>query len=228
MQHFQPKRRIDLVIFDCDGVLVDSEVLSAQVLTALMAEAGMPITPEVFRSDFLGRSFASASARAAQRFGKSLPEDLNATYRARLLEAMVGQLHPMPGVEAVLAAMRVSFCLATSSSPQRLAVSMAESRLAPWFEGRSFTASEVQNGKPAPDLFLHAAKSMGHVPEYTLVIEDSEIGLRAAQAAAMTVWHFRGGGHLSGQAVELETTPQRVLDSMPALLDAFREIGIAK
>ena len=208
-------------------MLVDSEVLSASVLTALMAEVGMPITPEVFRNDFLGRSFASASARAAERFGKSLPADFNATYRARLLNKMAGNLKAMPGVEMVLSALNVPFCLATSSSPQRLAVSMAESKLAPWFAGRSFTASEVQNGKPAPDLFLHAAKSMAQMPEHTLVIEDSDIGLRAALAADMEVWHFRGGGHLKGQIVEMETTPQRVLDSMAALRDAFRDIGIA-
>ena len=117
MPHSPPKRKIELVIFDCDGVLVDSEALSASVLMQMMAEVGMPMTPEIFRSDFLGRSFASAAARASQRFGRPLPEEFAATYRTRLLAMMVGNLKAMSGVEKVLAAMAVPFCLATGSSP---------------------------------------------------------------------------------------------------------------
>ncbi|MDE2385614.1 MAG: HAD family hydrolase [Alphaproteobacteria bacterium] len=219
---------MDLVIFDCDGVLIDSEMLSAAVLTEMAAEVGFAITPEIFRSDFLGRSFATASARAEKRWGRGFPADFNMNYRARLLARMKGNLPAMPGVRAVLDAMRAPFCLATSSSPPRLAVSMAETGLGPYFEGRMYTASMVANGKPAPDLMLHAAAAMNATPESCLVIEDSEMGLRAGLAAGMQVWHFIGGAHMQGMAAPPEDVrPHRTLDSMPALHDAFRELGLA-
>lgn len=229
MQHITPERKVNLVIFDCDGVLVDSEPLSADVLMQMMQEQGLPISTEIFRRDFLGRSFATASKRYEEQMGILFPNDFNTQYRSRLLTRMKGNLHPMPGVENVLQELRIPYCLATGSSPQRLAVSMGESKLRSFFEGRSFTASEVKHGKPAPDLMLFAALKMNTAPELCLVIEDSEMGLRAAQAAGMRAWRFTGGGHLkNGDTLPHDVVPHRVLDSMPALLEAFREIGIAK
>ncbi|MEP6827182.1 MAG: HAD family hydrolase [Aestuariivirga sp.] len=223
------KRKISLVIFDCDGVLVDSELLSAGVLTQMMMERGLPINSDIFRSEFLGRSFATASKRYEQHLGVSFPPEFNMEYRSRLLTQMKGNLHAMPGVESVLRAMKIPYCLATGSSQPRLAVSMSESALQSFFEGRSYTASDVKHGKPAPDLMLHAAAKMAVPPENCLVIEDSEMGLRAAAAAGMEVWRFVGGGHLKdGDVLPADVVPQRVLDSMPALLKAFREIGIAE
>ncbi len=227
---FQAKTetRIDLVIFDCDGVLIDSELLSSGILMELMAEVGLPITQQIFRSDFLGRSFASAAAKAEKRLGIPFPPDFNLQYRARLLARMKGNLHAMPGAQDVLRAMSVPFCLATSSSPPRLAVSMEESGLGPFFEGRKYTSDMVRNGKPAPDLMFHAAASMGAVPQNCLVIEDSEMGLRAGLAAGMQVWHFTGGAHLrEGFSLPPDVHPHRRLDSMAAVHEAFREIGIA-
>ena len=110
-------RFIRAVIFDCDGVLVDSEMLSAGVLMEMMAEIELPITPEIFRSDFLGRSFAAAALRAEQRFGRPLPADFQTNYRSRLLRRMAADLQPMTGVRALLQRMQAPFCLATSSSP---------------------------------------------------------------------------------------------------------------
>ncbi len=220
---------VDLVIFDCDGVLIDSELLSAGVLMNMMAEVGLPITPEIFRSDFLGRSFASATQKVEVRFGRSFPPEFQMEYRSRLLTRMRGNLKAMPGVEEVLNAMTVPFCLATGSSPQRLQVSMEESGLGAYFSGKSYTASQVTHGKPAPDLPLYAASRMHCDPEKTLVIEDSEMGLRSALAAGMTVWHFVGGSHMRGTPnLPSDVKPHRVLDSMPALHNAFREIGIAR
>ena len=222
-------RKISLVIFDCDGVLIDSEDLSASVLSGMMAEIGLPITPQIFRSDFLGRSFASATTRVEERFGKPFPPDFQMRYRSRLLARMRGNLKSMPGVENVLKAMTVPYCLATGSSPPRLEVSMEESKLGHFFQGKSYTASLVKNGKPAPDLPLYAATAMGAKPEETLVIEDSETGVRAALAANMRAWHFIGGSHCKdAPPLPIDVKPHRVLDSMAALQDAFREIGIAR
>jgi HAD superfamily hydrolase (TIGR01509 family) len=218
-----------LVIFDCDGVLVDSEMLSASVLMQMMAEIGLPIDKEIFRSDFLGRSFASASARAEKRFGQPMPDDFQIRYRERLLNRMAADLRPMAGVFDLLEAMAVPYCLATSSSPQRLALSLNVTGLAPCFEGRVSTASEVEHGKPAPDLFLLAAARMGEKPGQCLVIEDSEMGVRAAQAAAMPCWHFAGGAHVkAGYTLPPELVPARSIGSMAALRSAFAEIGLCR
>jgi HAD superfamily hydrolase (TIGR01509 family) len=188
----------DLVIFDCDGVLVDSEMLSARVLKEMLANEGLAITEDIFRSDFLGRSFAAARARIEERFSRALPDAFGELYRKQLLSEMRGKLLAMPGIQKVLASLRVPFCVATGSSPERLAVSLIETGLASYFERRSFTSSLVLNGKPAPDLMLYAAKTMNVAPEKCLVIEDSEMGVRAGHAANMTVWHFTGGSHIKG------------------------------
>jgi HAD superfamily hydrolase (TIGR01509 family) len=217
-------RRLSLVIFDCDGVLVDSEMLSAEVLMAMMAEAGLPITPEIFRSDFLGRSYASAAGRVLQRFGRPLPDDFQAGYRERLFARMRSDLLPMDGVFDVLRTLSMPFCLATSSSPERLAITLVVTGLEQYFVGRRFTASEVAHGKPAPDLFLHAAARMGVPPAECLVLEDSEMGVLAARAAGMMVWHFTGGAHFrDGYKLPRGVLPDRVICGMAELQRALAQ-----
>lgn len=219
----------DLVIFDCDGVLVDSEMLSAGVLMGMMAEIGLPITPEIFRADFLGRSFASAAARAEVRFGRPLPEGFQASYRNRLLAKMVDELTAMPGVLKLLDSLDAAYCLATSSSPERLKLSLSVTGLALFFEGRFFTASEVERGKPEPDLFLHAARRMGAEPNHCVVIEDSEMGVRAAQAAGMAAWHFAGGAHVkAGYRLPADVVPDRVISGMEELGVILTRLGLCR
>jgi HAD superfamily hydrolase (TIGR01509 family) len=216
------------VIFDCDGVLVDSETLSAGVLKTVMAEVGFDITDDVFRADFLGRSFANASARAEMRFGRKLPSDMQLRYRDRLLAEMKRSLKPMPQVHSVLDALKAPYCLATSSSPQRLAVSLDVTRLAQKFESRCFTASQVKHGKPAPDLFLLAAKTVNADPKNCLVIEDSLMGIEAAIAANMQVWRFMGGSHMTRED-HAETPPSvRPIANMADLLTALTVLGLCR
>lgn len=223
-----PERRsISHVIFDCDGVLVDSEMLSAGVLMGMMAEIGLPIDDDIFRSDFLGRSFASAAARAEVRFGRPMPDDFQLRYRDRLLTRMREALQPMPGVAAVLWAMTAPYALATSSSPQRLAVSLATTGLEDFFKGRCSTASEVERGKPEPDLFLLAARKLRADPTSCVVIEDSEMGLQAARAAGMIAWRFVGGSHIRrDDRLPDNAKPHRTLASMADLHSAFAELGL--
>lgn len=219
----------DLVMFDCDGVLVDSEMLSAAVLSALMAENGLPITPDIFREDFLGRSFANASAQVERRFGRPLPAGFQQTYRERLMRRIRTELKPMAGAVELLSDLSCSCCLATSSSPERLALTLDVTGLAPFFAGRSFTASEVERGKPAPDLFLHAARRMGVAASRSLVIEDSEMGLRGAFAAGMMSWHFAGGAHVAaGYRLPEDVVPHRVVASMAGLREALAELGLCR
>lgn len=192
----------DLVIFDCDGVLIDSEVLSADVLIALAGECGIPLTRAYVRDHFLGRSFPTVARVIREDLGRALPESFEADYRARLLARFDTDLRPMPGVHAVVDSLAVPACVATSSSPPRAARSLAIAGLTDRFP-RVFTASEVARGKPAPDLFLHAAASMGADPARCLVIEDSRPGIAAAQAAGMQVVLFTGGGHMGGVGFDI-------------------------
>ena len=183
-----------LVIFDCDGVLVDSEAISGEVLIGALAEVGVAVDFAHVRRHFIGRSFptVAASLRAG---GHALPDGFEATYRARVLAAFEARLRPTPGVADFVSRLRVPACVATSSSPPRLARTLALAGLAAAFGPRRFTASEVARGKPAPDLFLHAAACMGAAPEGCLVIEDSAPGLEAAAAAGMRSILYAGGSH---------------------------------
>jgi HAD superfamily hydrolase (TIGR01509 family) len=189
---------IDLVIFDCDGVVIDSEVISARVLIAHLASVGVMVDTAHVRTYFLGRSFPKVANEVQAKYGITLPDDFETVYRATLLKAFESELKPMPGFADVLEALPVGSCIATSSSPQRARRSLDLAGLLAHFEGRIFTASEVANGKPAPDLFLHAAKQMGVAAHKCLVIEDSLPGIKAAVAAKMRVRHFIGGSHLKG------------------------------
>ncbi|MFC3632067.1 HAD family hydrolase [Paracoccus angustae] len=189
---------VSLIIFDCDGVIADSEVLSASVLIGQLADAGIAVTPADVRRDFLGRSFPTVAQSIRQRFGRPLPDRFEADYRARLLDRFAAELGPTPGFMAMLDALAAPSCIATSSSPERVGRTLEVLGLADRFAGRVFTASQVRHGKPAPDLFLLAADRMGCAPADTLVIEDSSPGIAAGLAAGMHVLHYAGGAHLRG------------------------------
>jgi HAD superfamily hydrolase (TIGR01509 family) len=192
---------IQLVIFDCDGVVIDSEVISARVLIAHLASIGVSVDIVHCRTHFLGRSFPKVAAEVRETYGIMLPDDFESSYRATLLKAFDIELQPMAGIVAVLKDLAVASCIATSSSPPRARHSLELTGLLSHFHGRIYTASEVAKGKPAPDLFLHAAQQMGVEPENCLVIEDSVPGIKAALAAGMRVLHFTGGSHLKGIGV---------------------------
>ncbi|MCX7645773.1 MAG: HAD family hydrolase [Rhodobacteraceae bacterium] len=188
-----------LVIFDCDGVLIDSEIISARMLVAALAERGVRIDLDYVARHFLGRSYPTVMRTIRTDFGIDLPPEFEEDYRARLLAAFERDLRPMPGARAVLEALRAPWCVATSSSRVRAQRSLEISGLRDLVGERLFTAGDVRNGKPAPDLFLHASGQMGVEPSACLVIEDSLNGIRAARAAGMRVWRFTGGSHLAGR-----------------------------
>ena len=192
------QRRIDLVIFDCDGVLIDSEVISANMLIAELRGYGVTMDLEFVAQNFLGRSYPAVLAEIRQTFGVALPDHFEADYSARLLAAFERDLTVMPGVVEAIAWLDRPMCVATSSSPERVAQSLALTGLTGLFGTDVFTASRVSRGKPAPDLFLFTAAQMGVDPAQCLVIEDSLNGVRAGLAAGMEVWRFVGGSHLAG------------------------------
>ena len=199
----------DLVIFDCDGVLIDSEIISARMLVAELMRLGLTIDLAYVERNFLGRSYPVVMETIRREFGLDLPPDFEAQYREALLAAFQQELKVVPHVHEVLSQISVPFCVATSSSPRRVEMSLSLVGLAPLIGDKVFTSTLVARGKPAPDLFLHAAEKMGATPDRTLVIEDSLTGIRAGLAAGMTVWRFVGGSHLGA------TTPEEPQDALP-------------
>jgi HAD superfamily hydrolase (TIGR01509 family) len=188
--------RPDLIIFDCDGVLIDSEIISARMLVDALAERGVQIDLPYVARHFLGRSYPVVMQTIRQDFGLDLPPAFEEDYRERLLDGFRRNLQIMPGVREALDRLTVPYCVATSSSPRRVQMSLSLVGLWETVKDRTFTASEVARGKPAPDLFLHSAARMGARPAQCLVIEDSLTGVQAGLAAGMTVWRFTGGSHM--------------------------------
>ena len=191
----------ELVIFDCDGVLIDSEIISAQMLVTELASLGVAIDLDYVTRHFLGRSYPTVMQQIRKEFGLDLPTAFEDQYRQRLMAAFELRLKVMPHVLSVLTTLALPYCVATSSSPMRAQRSLEIAGLAGLTE-RLFTSTMVARGKPAPDLFLHAAVVMGVDPSACLVIEDSLNGVRAARAAGMPVWRFVGGSHLAGRLEE--------------------------
>ena len=187
--------RCELVIFDCDGVLVDSEAIALDVLREALAEIGAPLTIAQIQRRFLGRSLPAVADDLA-REGIAFDATRQRAMKARLRARFEAELRPMPGMAALVDRLAVPCCVASSSATDRLRHSLATAGLLPRFEGRAFSADEVARGKPHPDLFLHAARRMGVEPAACLVVEDSRPGLAAARAAGMRAVAFLGGAHL--------------------------------
>src|SRR5450755_1064988 len=182
----------DLIIFDCDGVLVDSEVLSCRCLSEVLAGYGIALGLDQALDLFLGRSTVAVLEYYE---GQLIPEKFSAELTARVREAFLAALCPIEGVSSVLAGLQIPHCVASSSDFDRVSLSLSLTGLAPYFDGQLFTSQMVERGKPAPDLFLYAAERMRADPARTLVIEDSVSGVIAGKAAGMTVWGFIGGSH---------------------------------
>ncbi|MEM8868872.1 MAG: HAD family hydrolase [Pseudomonadota bacterium] len=207
---------IELVIFDCDGVLIDSEGLSAEVLLALLADQGLTLDFDYFCVNFVGRSFHTVADDIRRTFDMDLPIGFEDAYRTKLLEAFEARLQPTPGIKEAVARLRPAYCVATSSSPKRAHNSLRIAGLTEVFGANVFTASQVNLGKPAPDLFLFTAEQMGVDPAACLVIEDSLPGIDAAVGAGMEVLRFTGGAHLRNRRLKHRMTI-RTFDNWPDL-----------
>ncbi|MGV8855579.1 MAG: HAD family hydrolase [Devosia sp.] len=221
----------DLIIFDCDGVLVDSEPLAMRVLIAAIAAQGITVTPEDAYRDFLGRSLASISASLHDNHGEPLGETALKSMRTDLYALYRQELRANPGLPEILGQLDTPYCVASSSTPERIHLSLELTGLLPWFVPHIYSATMVAHGKPAPDLFLHAAAAMGVAPEHCLVIEDSPAGIAAAQSAGMAVFGYVGGSHAGPSGLRATITalaPDRVFDDMHALPDLVRSLRTKK
>ena len=204
----------ELVIFDCDGVLVDSEPIAIRIDAIIFAEFGMQMSEEEIIDRFVGRSPSVTRDAIEEHLGHPLPEDFQARSLAMFNEIYERELEPIDGIEEALDQITARTCVASSSDPDRLDYKLKLTGLYDRFAGRIFSAAAVQNGKPAPDLFLHAAQRMGVSPGACAVVEDSQYGVQAARAAGMAAFGYAGS-----------VTPARMLAG-PAttVFDDMREL----
>ncbi|MCP3467787.1 MULTISPECIES: HAD family hydrolase [unclassified Bradyrhizobium] len=208
--------RPDLIIFDCDGVLVDSELLSCRCLSEVLSEFGIVLSAEQALELFLGRS-TKAIEQHYRDLGQVVPESFLPRFKSRVLSTFASALRPIPGIGALVSELNRPFCVASSSDIDRVSLSLEVTGLKPHFGDRLYTAQMVRHGKPAPDLFLYAAEKMRTDPARALVIEDSVSGVQAAKAAGMTVWGFVGGSHYrarDGRAILTAAGADRVFAQM--------------
>ncbi len=212
-----------LVIFDCDGVLVDSERLSHAVLRQMLVEMGAQISFEETVDRFIGTSMPKCVERITVLLGHAPPDDFLKQFADRTRTAFTSSLRAVPGIEAVLSSLRASFCVASNGNRAKVNFTLGHTGLLPLFTDRIFTAEEVDQPKPAPDLFLHAARSLNIPPTRVVVVEDTPTGITAARAAGMRAIGFaamtlperllHAGAHaVVKDAVEL----QAVLDAREA------------
>ncbi|HZH10301.1 MAG TPA: HAD family hydrolase [Microvirga sp.] len=183
-----------LLIFDCDGVLVDSEPLACQVDADVLNDLGLPYTADDIARQFVGKSMRDMIARIEADHARALPEDFAERINRALFARFETDLKPIVGVREAILSLPYPRCVASSSIPERIALSLRVTGLSDLFNA-IFSATQVARGKPAPDLFLLAAERMGAKPEDCLVIEDSPAGVQAGIAAGMRVIGFTGGGH---------------------------------
>jgi len=175
------------VIFDCDGVLVDTEIIANRALASLVTELGIPTTTEESIVRYMGRSWTSVMSILTEELGAPPPEDLLRRYREAVEDAWRSELLPVPGIVEALDRIVLPYCVASSGDHDRIRLTLGITGLLSRFEGRIFSASDVANGKPEPDLFLHAAKRMGFDVPRTTVVEDTVPGVQAGKAAGMRV-----------------------------------------
>jgi HAD superfamily hydrolase (TIGR01509 family) len=184
---------VGLVIFDCDGVLVDTERIAVRIDVKVLQDLGWPLTEAEVVERFMGRSDAYMTAEIEAHLGRPLPPNWDERYRTWYREAWAAELEPVAGVVEALDAITAPTCVASSGTHEKMRFTLGLTGLYARFEGRIFSVDEVAHGKPAPDLFLHAAAKMSVPPADCVVVEDSRYGVQAARAAGMRAFGYAGG-----------------------------------
>jgi len=216
----------ELVVFDLDGVLVDSEIIACGCLRETLARHGVDLTLNDVFERFLGRSFSVVEEDYRRRTGVPLPAGFAAELNTLLISRYRTALRVMPDAIRLLRGLSTPCCIASSSTPERIRLSLGLTELGGFFGAHVFNTTMVARGKPAPDLFLFAAEKMGARPDRTLVIEDSVSGVLGGKAAGMTVWGFVGGGHYTGRnagGMLLDAGADRIVERMADLLPHLSE-----
>ena len=210
-----------LIIFDCDGVLVDSEPLANQIFIDMVAYYGVHLDPDWLFAHFVGRALVDNIRHIRDDFGVTLPEDFAERYRAATRKQLAEQVQPVAGIETLLDSLTVPYCVASSGRHDKIRTTLGATGLLPRFSDRMFSAFDVAAPKPAPDVFLLAARTMQVAPEHCLVIEDSPSGVRAGVAAGMTVYGH--AAHLPAQTL-LDCGAARTFAHMGQLQEYLQEM----
>jgi HAD superfamily hydrolase (TIGR01509 family) len=184
------ENRFGLVIFDCDGVLVDSELITNRVFAGMLNELGIAVTLDVMFERFVGRSMPQCLELITEMLGHPVPQHFVEEYQARSTTALKSELKAVPDIETVLTAMRVPYCVASSGTHEKMQTTLGLTGLLPQFRGKMYSVTEVARSKPFPDVFLYAARQQGIAPADCAVIEDTPTGVRAGVAAGMTVFGY--------------------------------------
>jgi HAD superfamily hydrolase (TIGR01509 family) len=214
-------RRVELVIFDCDGVLIDSERLTIRADVEMLHELGWPLSEADVIERFVGRSDRETAAAIETHLGRKLPSDWDERVTRRHRRVFAAELTPVPGVLEALEEISLASCIASSGSHEHLRYTLGLTGLYERFAGRIFSAEEVTAGKPAPDLFLHAAARMATDPYSCVVVEDSHAGVQGARAAGMRVLAFAGGLTPAELLEGPDTIVFEDMGELPRLLDEY-------
>ena len=219
--------QIDLVIFDCDGVLVDNEVISCHAHAETLTRHGYPITPDQVLARFLGVSDREARQAIEAELGRRLPDDFELQMKQAALQRYSDELKAIPYARETIATIGLPTCVASSGTPEKIHHGLVSAGIYDLLAPNIFSATQVKRGKPAPDLFLFAAERMQVPPERCVVIEDSVPGITGARTAGMTVLGFHGGSHCrAGHAETLQVAGAvMTFDDMrrlPALIGQLR------
>ena len=218
----------ELVIFDCDGVLVDSEALSVSALLGMIELAGGSVSEDAAYEHFLGKSMKSVREILGRDFGLEITDSQLTDMRVELMRRFREELKPIPGVKEMLPRLGVPCCVASSGTLDRIRYALDVTGLLGLLEPHLFSAAMVARGKPAPDLFLHAAASMQAHPSSCLVVEDSPAGIAAARAAGMRVFAFTGGSHAGNPSLQARlasSEPDFIFADMLQLPDLIAGLG---
>ena len=184
---------IKCIIFDCDGVLVDSEALSTEVLLEMSRECGFTVSPEEMSEQFLGVSLKTClHFIESANSGRKLPEHFESEFRRRSFDIFRQRLKPVDGIKELLPKITKPFCVASSGPREKIDLNLAITGLSEFFNRNIYSSYDIGSWKPEPGIFLHAAESMGFQPPDCLVIEDSHAGIEAATRGGFRVWHFAG------------------------------------
>jgi len=210
---------VELVIFDCDGVLIDSERLAIKVDVAALGELGWPLSEADVIERFVGRSDRENRATIEAHLGHKLPDGWADAVERRYREAFAAALTPVDGVPEALERIALPTCVASSGTHEHLRYTLGLTGLYERFAGRIFSADDVGRGKPAPDLFLHTAERMAAEPGRCIVVEDSRPGVDAARAAGMRVLAFAGGLSPAEVLAGPDTIVFEHMRDLPNLLD---------
>ena len=206
----------DLLIFDCDGVLVDSETIGNRIITEELHKLGIQLSQEEITHRFAGNYLSESLVAIQELTGISIPmKEFVTTYRKKSALAFQNELQPVPGIVAVIEQLTLPFCVASNGPRSKIEPNLAITGLLHHFQDRIFSAYELQTWKPDPAFYLHVCKAMGAAPERSLVVEDSRFGVRSAVGAGIPVIGYSAGQ--KAKATELEGEGAKVIDHMSQL-----------